>query len=230
MAITGTAIDNGSASSVSSKNTNSITQNSARYYVVLVMTEGSTMSTKNHPTITGFTEVKYIGNSADRDNFTVTALGRVGSGSAGAVTIDYAGQSQSFLSYQVIEFDGIDTTGTVVQSASNQQSTGANTVTLSGALGSASNAVVFFSGAYSFTTIGTPTGYTLISNATGDLVLHSSFKINGGLTVTASNNPADDSASIGLEIKAASAAGLLSPIVQAVPGLVGTVSVHPPRD
>lgn len=146
---------------------------------------GSSVSsgTPNTPTLTGngltWVEVASIATTVTR----ITVFRAMGaSPSAGAVTIDFAAQTQSRCFWSISEFDGVDTGGAngenaVVQSATGNATSGTSLVVTLAAFGSATNAA--FGGLFKQTVeaITEGSGFTELAESQGTgLVIQSEWK------------------------------------------------------
>ena len=154
MAVVGSNLTSGGATgSITSQNTASITPSSNNLVLLRVYSRTGTSVEPNAPTATGngltwvqVATIYYDTDSSSRKKITVLrALGA--SPSSGAVTIDFAGQTQTDVGWVIDQFSGVDTSGTngsgaIVQSATNKDEVsggGTLTVTL-GAFSSVNNA------------------------------------------------------------------------------------------
>lgn len=112
MAITVTALDSGtSATDATSYATASISPGANS--LILLVQYGYMTGISNVPTVSGnsLTWVNVISSTGGATSFNVfRAMGA--SPSAGAATIDFAGQTQKGCGWSVIQFDNIDTSGT----------------------------------------------------------------------------------------------------------------------
>lgn len=211
----------GSAVAGSSYSTASITPGSNRLVLVEVSTRTNASVTPNTPTLSGngLTWVQ-IGSSVDWDTGGTsrkrTSLFRSmgASPSTGALTFDFAGQSQTHCAWTVDECTGMDTSGTngsgaIVQSASNQDTTGTATsltVTLA-AFSDADNATygAFTEGNNVQLTPGS--GFSGVGFGTSGVIsVTSIFKATNDTTVDASEAVASELGGIAVEIKVAAVA------------------------
>lgn len=206
--------------------TASVAPGSNRLILLTVNSESDLTETPNAPTASGcgvtWVEVATLAyDTAGSRRGRITLLrGMVASPSSGAITIDFAGQTQSCCLWTVEEFDGVNTGGTngsaaVVQSATvNSTGSDAPSVTLA-AFADASNNAAY--GA--FAKEGNPpgftkeTGYTLLSDvaSTTPVARLSSEWILGEDTSVSSTAPStNQGGGVACEIAAGSAAHLVT--------------------
>src|SRR3989338_3222110 len=150
---------------------------SANKLVLLAVDSSRSPATANEPTVTGagMTWTK-VDTKIDAANLRRTTVFRALSASpgSGVLTIDFAGQSQSKASWSIVEFDGIDTSGTngsgAIGNTASNEVTGTNTgltITL-GTFGSSANATY---GAYRVgvtTSVTEGSGFTEIGEYSGN--------------------------------------------------------------
>lgn len=172
--------------------------------------------TSNTPTATGASMTwAQIATGADATNNRRVTLFRALSASpgSGAVTIDFAGQSQSNAAWSIESCTGTDTSGTngsgaVVQSGTATHDSGTSstglTVALS-ALGSANNATYGMVRANGGSAIVAGSGFTALSNQT-TIRVHSEWKLNDANVAWTWASQLVISNAVGFEIKAATAA------------------------
>jgi len=224
MAITATLLTRGSVSAGNTSATSaSITPGANRLILVAVQnnsfgTPGTISLSGNSLTYVEEETLTYSGGAIRLSVF--RAMGA--SPSAGAISI--TNLSNNGAQWAVIEFDGVDTSGTngsgaIVQSVSNSTTGGSPnslTVTLA-ALGDAVNNAVFAAfgcDSDALQTVGS--GYTELSDddtltASESIGLMTQWKVPGTTTPDASGQPDfADVAGIGIEIKAASGGGVTS--------------------
>jgi hypothetical protein len=222
MAIASTTLTSGNdASGVSSKATASVTLTANRLYFLTVTTRTAS-GDPNHATATstGATWVEVNSNNYDNSGSqkrTTVLRTLVGSNQTGAVTIDFASQTQSDVVWAIDEFTGMDTTGTngsgaVVQSVVNQDRTGSGTTltTTLAAFGSASNATwgaCSIGNGASTSTAGSGFAKVSENNTTSNLRLMTEFKNSNDTSVDFTSGTAAELGGIAVEIKAATASG-----------------------
>ncbi|KXK09251.1 MAG: hypothetical protein UZ22_OP11002001129 [Microgenomates bacterium OLB23] len=208
--ISKTDLTSGSGSSATSFNTASISPGSNKLILLAVASRVSGAG-NNVPTATGNGLTWEVVESA-KDSLSwnmVTILRAMGSSpTSGAVTIDFAGQTQINAIWSITEFDGVDTSGTngsgaIVQDAENSgASVTSLTVTL-GAFSAGANATygAFVSEVNQNTTFGS--GFTEIheTNIT-DNTGQTQWKNSNDTTVDWSWTSNARVAGIGVEIKA----------------------------
>lgn len=198
MAVAATNLTSGeSTSGASSYATASITATANQLVLLSCSTRTGISTDPNQPTASGggltwvvVNSTVYDDDSASRRRITLfRALGA--SPSAGAITIDYAGQAQTEQEWSINQFSGVDTSGTngsgaIVQSATARATDSGGlvtslTVTLS-AFGSSNNATFgCFANADSSWTRSVGSGFTSLSDST-------TAGINGHLTEWKSTN------------------------------------------
>lgn len=138
------------AAGVTSKATASVTLTAYRLYLLTVTTRTAS-GDPNHATATstGATWVEVNSNNYDSTGSqkrTTVLRAMVASNQTGAITIDFAGQTQSDVVWSIDEITNVDTSGTngsgaVVQSAVNSNAGGGGTLTTTlAAFGSSNNA------------------------------------------------------------------------------------------
>lgn len=213
-----------SATDATSYNTASVTPTANRLYLLAVWSRTGITADPNAPTVTGagltwvqVATVVYDNTSSSRRRLTVFRA--MGAGSAGALTIDFGGQTQTSATWDLTEFDGVDTSGTngsgaVVQSATNfDGGTTATSITATlSAFGSVNNATYGAGGSgQTGNTAAVGSGFTQISNGSPDgeagQLCITEFKNSNDTTVDASFTPTGSEIGIiGVEIKAAAAA------------------------
>lgn len=200
-------------SDLSSYSTASITPGANKLILAAVM--NTYTSTATLPTLTGngLTWVQVatvLMGAGSRGRVTLfRAMGA--SPSAGAVTADYGGVVQTSCLIQVIEIDGIDTSGThgsgaIVQSPTNNGSGVTSlTVTLA-AFASANNGAFAAFGLRNNATVTPDTGWTEIYDAnvtTPNTALETQWRADNDTTAVATPSTASDMGGIAVELKAA---------------------------
>jgi hypothetical protein len=209
----------------STASTASVTPTSNNLVFLTVSSRTGITADPNTPTATGngltWVLVKTVvfdtTGSSRRKVSVLRALGA--SPSAGAIAIDFGGQAQTDVLWEVDQFSGVDTTGTngsgaVVQSVSAIDETGSVTtltVTLA-AFGSVNNATFgAFSDASSQTwTAGT--GFAITAQTTtANNSIAAEFKNSNDTTVDASIPTGSQEGGIGIEIKAVTGTGNFFP-------------------
>lgn len=201
------------AADQSSYATASITPTANRLVLALVNHRTSTGS-PNTPTASGnsLTWVNIGTTNYNGSNRRLTLFRALGSApSAGSITFDFASQTQTSAGWSVVEFSGVDTSGTngsgaVVQTVADEIiGNTALTVTLA-AFASANNATYggFASGDGALTaTAGS--GFTIVAQTNGgDISTASEFKSTNDTGVDITWSASNDIGGIAVEIKAAS--------------------------
>ena len=222
MAITATALTSGeSAADDTAYVTASITPTANRLVLVAVASRVST-SPPESPTLSGngltWVEVGTItGTGASTRRITLfRSMGAAPS--AGAITIDFAGNIQIGAAWSVVEFAGIDTSGAngagaIVQTATNNVGAATSlTVTLA-AFSSADNGAygAFFAGANEVQSAGA--GFTELDDVgtTGEpLRCHTEWRVDNDTTVDASSASSTGRGGVAVEIKAAGVGGAIA--------------------
>ena len=193
---------------------------SSNALVLLSVSSRTGISTDpNIPTVTGngltwvqVATLVFDTTSSSRRRLTVfRAMGA--SPSNGAVTVDFAGQTQTDYSYAVDQSTGTDTTGTngsgaIVQSVSNSDESGsASSITATlAAFSNAGNATfgAFAEAATFGFTVGS--GFTLLGAATGSadtgIMCNTEYKLSNDTTVDGSWSGAGEIGCIAIEINA----------------------------
>lgn len=206
----------GSSTDANSYATASITPGADKLVLAWVYSIAAT--TPNTPTASGnsLTWVE-IDNQLDKDSLRRLTLFRAmgSSPSSGAVTFDFGGQTQTGCGWSIIEYTGMDTSGTngsgaIVQSAKNLTASTATSLTVTlGAFSSTNNATA---GGFGFplNTAGLPTagsGFTRTgqrNQATPNLSIGSEFRSDNDTTVDMASAAASVPwAGIAVEIKEA---------------------------
>lgn len=159
----------GNDTDASSYTTASITPSANK--LILVAVENTKDTTPDIPTLSGNGLTWVQVNTTNGQVVRITLFRSMGaSPSAGTITIDFAGVTQTGAMWSIAEFDGVDTTGTNGSGAIVQSVTGGVnpdtygwSITL-GAFGNANNAAY---GAFTSTnaTMTAGTGFTLLGNA-----------------------------------------------------------------
>lgn len=201
----------GGLSGGTSFNTASITP-SANKLVLLAVWQSAASGTPNTPTVSGngLTWVQVatyqLSYNTARRMTIFRAMGA--SPSAGAVTVDFGGQSQTFFSWSISEFDGVAKTGTngsdaVVQSSNAEQNGTYSglTVTL-GTFANAANAAwgYILNGGTNAITSGS--GFTELSNISTALGRSASeFKLNDTTVDWSWSSQNNNSQAIAVEIQ-----------------------------
>lgn len=128
MAIIASVIDSSGSATGTSASTASITASAGKLYIVIVGTKINA-STPNTPTMSGasqtWTQIVSAAKTTAQRMRTTAFRALPSSGGSGALTIDFAGQSQERIGYIVIELTGIDDSGGSNGSAAVVQSSGA---------------------------------------------------------------------------------------------------------
>ena len=194
-----------------------ITPSANKLILAMILTNQN--SSLNTPTASGngltWVEVATTTDGDSRNRLTMfRAMGA--SPTSGLLTFDFAGNTQSREVISVVEFTGMDTTGTngsgaVVQSATNGATTGTSlTVTLS-AFADATNATfgVLMVNDNPATTITEGTGFTEVNeNKLNEIwAIHTEFKDTNDTTVDWTWTGGGFNQGIAVEIKAAAAVG-----------------------
>jgi hypothetical protein len=237
---TGTDIDGNSTAT-----TASITPTANRLILLTVTTRTGITANPNQPTATGngltwvaVNSVVWDTTSSSRKRVTVLrAMGA--SPSAGAVTIDFAGQNQTDVVWTIDELSGTDTSGTngsgaIVQSATNIDETGANstfTVTLA-AFSSVNNATFGGMTLDTYITTAAGSGFTIIGEkdeGASALAVLSELNSGNDTTVDITNGGTSSYGGVAIEIKALTATGRIfrTPILSGLGG-VGQKLFNPP--
>lgn len=219
MSISVTDLTNGfDSAGVTSEVTASITPG-ANHLLLVAVYNVVAAGTANIPTATGngltwvqVATVPDIGNLTRR----VTVLRALGaSPSAGAVTIDFAGQTQLDIIWDIVDVAGVDTSGAdgagaVVQSATNQVGTAGITVTLAAFAAATNGCAGFFARVDSLNEgFGVGAGFTQaaqINHASKNNTLLSEWRVDNDTTVDATMVTASQSGGIAIELQAAAAA------------------------
>lgn len=204
------------ASAASSAVTPSVTPVANRLYLLTVATRTAITADPNTPTATGagLTWVQVATTLYDTTSSTrkrITMFRAMGVGSAGALTIDFTGQTQTDIEYILDEFTGVDAGGTngssaIVQSNVNSDGTAtimAVTVTLAAFKG-AGNAT-YGSSAIGQHSVYTPdTGYSTVTQdtaTTNDAI--SQFNVGNDTSVVFTWADPTEIGAIAVEIKVA---------------------------
>ncbi len=128
-------IANNNSTGVSSATTASITPGSNNLMLATVSSRTTITTNPNVPTLTGngltWVQIATINWDSDSSSRKATTLFRAlgASPSSGAVTIDFAGQTQGQIYWIIDEVTGMDTSGTNGSGAIVQSATGKNEVT-----------------------------------------------------------------------------------------------------
>lgn len=210
-------LSNGSATDASSYATASITPSANRLYLATVSSRTGITVNPNQPTLTGagltwdvVDTVVYDDTSSSRRR--LTTFRAMGSGSAGALTFDFGGQTQTSADWVVDELQNVDTSGSngagaIVQHVTNFDDTGTATTltTTLAAFSSSSNAT------YGAAGFGNPpnastagSGFTKLGDfqeGEGGSRVTSEFKATNDTTVDMSFAAGGEIGIIALEIK-----------------------------
>ena len=189
-AITAVNLTSGSSGAPgSSVGTASVTPSANK---LVLATVGWGFATTNTPTLSG-NGITWVEVVKKRDNNHKIAVfrGMVASPTAGAITIDFAAETQNYVKWSVDEFTNMDTTGTngsgaIVQTATNFIDSGANTgITVTLATFTDVNNATFGGTSNSETAVVTPgTGFTELSENNADSrTLEVEFKDTNDTTV-----------------------------------------------
>lgn len=203
--------------------TASVSPGGNRLILLAVASHKTDTASPNAPTasgngITWVEVVTFLHDAAGADRSRITLLrGMVAAPSAGAVTIDFAGQTQHACLWSVEEFDGVDTSGTdgsgaVVQNGTqDSQGTSALLVTLA-AFGSTDNAGYgCFNKQANPSSFTVGSGFTLLGNVASTAPVHrlsSEWKLNDN-TVDGTAGSTNQGGGIAIEVKAAAGADTL---------------------
>ena len=219
MAITQASLT-GAANTVdaSSFTTASITPTANRLVIAVIYNRSGITDPAETPTLSGngLTWVQITTTTAGNTRDRVTMFRAMGaSPSSGAVTIDFAGNTQNACHHSIFEFAGIDTSGTngsgaVVQSATNSGTATSLTVTLA-AFGSTDNGATsgFEHRANEATT--PETNWTEIHDVTEinpNSNLETQWRADNDTTASASWTTLANCGGIAIEIKAAAAVAI----------------------
>jgi hypothetical protein len=173
-------------SDLSSYATASVSPGANELITVMVLSR-AVSGTTNAPTLSG-NGLTYVQEETGVDGNRVSCFRAMGaSPSAGAITIDFAGQTQMYCYWKVVAWGSVDTGGTngsaaVVQSvfAKDTATNAGLTITLA-AFGSASNATYGAVRAGEAITPGS--GFTEISESTGDAIFEDQWKNSSDTSV-----------------------------------------------
>lgn len=218
MAVAATTLTSGSdATGVTSKSTASVTLTTNRFYLLTVTTR-TDANDPNHATATSTGAIWVEVNSNNYDNTgsqkrTTVLRTMVSSNQTGAITIDFAGQTQSDVVWTLDEFTGMDTTGSngsgaVVQSAVNQDTSGTGTTltTTLASFSSTNNATWCACSIGNGTGTSTAgTGFSKVSenNTASNLRLMTEFKNTNDTTADYTSSASCELGGIAIEIKSA---------------------------
>lgn len=191
----------------------------ANNLILLTVVNRSSDSVTTVPTASGngLTYVQVSSNAYDvsvPSMRTITVFRAMGSSpSTGAITIDFAGVTQTDCLWSVDQFSGIDTSGTngsgaIVQSATAIDANGGLVQVTLSAFGSADNATFGAFGGASTTAVTAGSGFTLLGakQSLNNTELGTEWKATNDTTVDATLFAAN-SGGIAIEIKAAAVAG-----------------------
>lgn len=223
MAITAANLTDGiDTSAGTSATTASITPTGNRLLLAIVASHRSDSVDPAAPSLSGngLTWVQIgtaLWDSTSSSRRRVTLFRAMGaSPSAGAVTIDFAGQTQANIAWAIDEFDGVDTSGTngsgaIVQTADSTAGINASIEITLGAFSDAGNATYGGFGCAGDTGIA-GTGFTILGQGgsfANSLAVASEFKDSNDTSVdlTWQDDPAQSSGGTAVEIKAAAAGG-----------------------
>lgn len=223
MAITIANLTNGAAATNgSSQATASISPASNKLILLTVNSRTNASVEPNVPTITGngltwvaIASVYYDSTSASRKK--TTLFRALGTASSGTITFDFAGQTQTNVSWVVDEVTGMDTSGTngsgaIVQFATNKDETvtaSTLTVTLAAFASSTNACYASFAQDNPTTTTATPKiGFTeLADTAVSSISTQTEYKATSDTTPSYSYNTLPMMGGIALEIKEATGGG-----------------------
>jgi hypothetical protein len=171
----------------------------------------------NIPAPAGYTQVLSYGDNANLRRLTLLrAMGLA----PGQVTFDFAGQTQTGCAWSIVEFTGVDTTGTngsgaIVQYKAGEVASPATSMSLTldapVTLGNTS-AGAFYHSQNQTKTVGT--GYTLIANrnqTSPNIGLASEYRTDGQALIDMSWLTGSLAIGIGVEIKASDLVSIFSP-------------------
>lgn len=219
MAITQNSLaGGGSTTDGTSVATASFTPTANRLVLAAILTTHGS-ATPNEPTASGngltwvsVASVPFNTVGTPRSRLTVfRAMGAAPT--AGALTFDFAGQTQQVFGWSVTEFDGVDTSGTngsgaIVQAATNAQNTVATTFTVTlGAFADANNGTYGAFGIDAQTAITVGSGFTQIhsqAQATPDQRIYTEWRADNDTSVDATS-VSRDWGGIGIELAVAPA-------------------------
>ena len=206
MSLSFSLLTNGSSASSASDVTASVTLTSGDLFLMLILNENSSGSTRNHAVSSGWSEENFVSDAGDRDVMGLTVLSRIGDGSTGAITMGFTGQSQSFWNWQIIRIQGQSASSPIVQKASAGGNTGDPATTLS-AFADPTNNAAFCVATHFVSATTVEAGWTQISAATGDLGFVSGFKIGQDTTPSQTAADGDDWLIWAAEIAVAASGG-----------------------
>jgi len=215
--------------------TPSFTPSANKLQFLTVVSRTGITADPNQPTASGASitwvvekSVVYDNTSSSRRRLTVFR-GLVASPTSGDITVDFGGQTQTSILISLDEFTGMDTTGTngsgaIVQSVSNfDASATVNTLTVTLAAFSDTNNATWGSfGSSNSDTLNVGSGFTSISEfGSSDLNIHAlmEFKATNDTTVDMSATTNQELGGIGIEIKIAGGAVILSPSYKSLLGV-----------
>ena len=202
------------AANLSTYTTASVTPSSNALVLLAVHTRRSAAGTPATPTATGngltWVAVANMTNGTNRKITILRALGA--SPSAGAITIDFAGDTQTQCSWSVIEITGVDTSGTngsgaVVQAPAGTTGTGTSSSITLAAFGSANNMAYGFMCVQTTGAITAGTGFTEVHEVSQAEVasnIQTEYKLNE-TAVTTSWTSSFTWSALAIEVKEAAA-------------------------
>lgn len=188
-----------------SYNTASISPSAGK--VVLVAVGNMRVGTVTTPTLSGASTTWTQVATDNQDNFTRCTLFRGVAAGTGALTIDFAGNTQLRCAWSIVELSSVDTGGTnganaIVQSATDNTENTTLTVTL-GAFSSLSNATfgaVVVNASSPDITAGS--GFTQIAETAVETIgIQTQYKLTNDTSVDWTHNESNDIVGIAAEIK-----------------------------
>ncbi len=177
--------------------------------------------TPNTPTVSGASRTWTQVATILTNNWRTTLFRSLAAASSGAITIDFAAQTQTNAKYSFTKWDGVDTSGTngagaVVQSATANNGDTSNTgvtVTLA-AFGSANNAAHAFNANSTGAAVTVGSGFTFLLNDTGLFTDTEEWKLNDTTADFTWSSQTVTSNAIAIEVKEAVVTTLVKDIIQ----------------
>lgn len=220
--ITASHLDGGAVGSGTSQATSSISPGANRLVLVAVESRFSG-GTVNTPTVTGasMTWTSAV-NLLSADNHSRLTLFRAlaASPGTGALTLDFAGQTQEFINWEIDQFRNVDTSGSNGANAIVQNATALSTATVTGitvtlaAFSATSNATYGIVATNQNNTISVGASFTLLADNGSTGETNSEFAGSNQTSVNwtwASASPI--ALAIALELKAGSFGGFLTHLI-----------------
>jgi len=207
MAITATLVtEDGSSTDQQSYTTASFTQTAGKVYIAwIVNSHGGSAGT---PSISGWTQINTTLYSSNTRRVTALYIAPASTSTA-TVTISISGTNNTGCTWGIVEYDSVDTTDPIVQSATNTANNVSSLTVTLGAFSGTNNATAGGFGINTTTAISAGAGFALVGTSHGyanpDVRMATEFRNDNDTTVNATVSGSVNWGGVAVEIRFLSA-------------------------